>query len=185
MKPTDLKAFQKVIGTLHAMVDDFMTYGIAWYVAPDVSAGQTWQERRRMFKAEMPSILNPIAVRTFLKDCAKEQKRPFLYAITEVSTYGYIGYKTSLKIPRNKRLDAVAMTLMVGAEQAKSNYNRPGSGLSDGCALSHYADTRNNYFTFFGYDGRVIFEAFRESCATDPVLRIALNNTTPFLTKAA
>lgn len=152
---------------LEKATKEFLRTGIAWHREPTTI----------VLPSKLNTDLGAPTTRMALRELAKKNKRPFLFAASEwhrLDDHQEV-LVTILTVPKLTKLQQVVSVLLIGSEEGSSRRYQQGSAKP----LSKWHNKTNNYFQFTGPEGHEIFESFIEHCATDPATRILLNNTTP------
>jgi len=166
MKASDSRTFNKVEGHIRKMTDDYLSLGVAvlndsWGEACR-NAGSDYDQARRDYRRDYLSITSSTFVRAYLREVAKECKRPFIVAeICERAT--------TLTVPVQKRLEPLYAGFLLTTQSKELSH----SELKD-TPIYYRAGKTIITVTFQGKQGAEMFEKFIERCRIDEDYRKVL-----------
>jgi hypothetical protein len=171
------KIYEDIVNGLTQMTEGFVRDGVfVWNSIKDERPDdyRYWVDKRT------PFIGHHAHFRKYMRKVAKELKRPFIHAeIGALRTYitgqGYQAnpnFYAHLTIPRLVKTSPLSAALKLGATHVSGRY--VGVDLLEQYTLCFRSDCKNDYFHFYGDDGKFIFENFLEQCRTNVKYRHAL-----------
>jgi hypothetical protein len=171
--------YRSVNDALREMTERFLETGVAWHKYPDIR-GLELAERRKVWRSQL-ALLGHSVTRSYLRQVAKDFKRPFVHAETRMWGEGdHSMWMTELVIPNQKRLANITSVLTLAAKDVTGQGHYHLRSGTEGPVLRR--ERRSiTHFAFHGETGHQIFDNWIEMCRTEPLFRIAMKNNTAAL----
>lgn len=156
--------------------EEYLRTGIASFTPP-YEKGVSSEEQRRAYRKQL-SVCGNTFVRAYLRQVAKELRRPFIVAEQTYSCGANttIANWITLSVPKRKKLEKAVSALLLSAKDIKHRYGY--YLLKEAPGIYRYNYHRSLWQFIFNGDGcEGLFQSFVQTWQADPDIRAALKLT--------